>query len=136
MRAINYIRILSVYYSMDSNIENIDHQSLQDVLDGDLNSEFISFEDLYEAINEQKIKESIFKTRQIKTKEKTISFVYLNIMKVLDNDQIQGVPISKNFLTNVKFNTKANLHHSHITGEIYGYTHGFCNRKVREIRAR
>ena len=136
MRAINYIRILSVYYSMDSNIENIDHQSLQDVVDGDLNSEFISFEDLYEAINEQKIKESIFKTRQIKTKEKTISFVYLNIMKILDNDQIQGVPISKNFLTNVKFNTKANLHHSHITGERYGYTHGFCNRKVREIRAR
>ena len=136
MRAINYIRLLSKYYSMDSNIENIDHQSLQDILDGDLNSEFILFEDLYEAINKQKMKESIFKTRQIKTKENTISFVYLNIMKILDNDQIQGVPISKKILTNVKFNTKPNLHHSHITGEIYGYTHGFCNRKVREIRAR
>ena len=77
MRAINYIRLLSEYYSMDSNIENIDHQSLQDILDGDLNSEFILFEDLYEAINEQKMKESIFKIRQIKTKENTISFVYL-----------------------------------------------------------
>ena len=24
------------------------------------------------------------------------------------------------------------IHHSHITGEIIGYAHGFCNRKVRE----
>ena len=27
---------------------------------------------------------------------------------------------------------KRHLHHSHITGEIEGYVHVFCNRKVRE----
>ena len=29
-------------------------------------------------------------------------------------------------------NTKTHLHHSHITGEIIGHTHDFCNWKVRE----
>ena len=24
------------------------------------------------------------------------------------------------------------IHHSHVTGEIQGYTHTFCNEKVRE----
>ena len=27
---------------------------------------------------------------------------------------------------------KIHLHHSHVTGEIFGYSHGFCNWKVRE----
>ena len=56
-------------------------------------------------------------------------------MKIPGNDQIEGVSISSDFLTDVKnilFTTKSNLHHSHITGETFGYTHGFCNKKVRE----
>ena len=28
--------------------------------------------------------------------------------------------------------TKVNLHHSHVTKEIYSYAHDFCNQKVRE----
>ena len=35
-------------------------------------------------------------------------------MKIPSNDQLEGVPISRNFLTNGKnilFNTKPNLHH-------------------------
>ena len=27
---------------------------------------------------------------------------------------------------------KIHLHHSHVTGKIYGYAHDFCNMKVRE----
>ena len=95
----------------------------------------MSFEDVYEAINEHKVKESVYKNKQVKTVEKTISFVYLNLMKIPSNDQLEGVPICSNVLTNVKnllFNTKPNLHHSHIAGEIFLYAHGFCNRKVKE----
>ena len=29
-------------------------------------------------------------------------------------------------------NVKIHLHHSHVTGENYGYAHDFCNMKVRE----
>lgn len=56
-------------------------------------------------------------------------------MKFPNNDQIEGMSISGNFLTDFKsklFSTKLNLQHSHITGEIFGYAHDFCNRKVRE----
>ena len=26
------------------------------------------------------------------------------------------------------------IHHSHVTGEIIGYAHNFCNKKVRETQ--
>ena len=29
-------------------------------------------------------------------------------------------------------NCKIHLHHSHVTGKIFGYVHDFCNLKVRE----
>ena len=29
-------------------------------------------------------------------------------------------------------NVKVHLHHSHVTGEVIGYVHDFCNLKVRE----
>ena len=29
-------------------------------------------------------------------------------------------------------NVKIDLHHSHVTGKIYGYAHDFCNWKGRE----
>ena len=32
--------------------------------------------------------------------------------------------------------SKIHLHHSHVTGEIIGYTHDFCNQTVRESKAK
>ena len=42
---------------------------------------------------------------------------------------------SKKFFNHVHNQTtqKIHLHHSHITGEIIGYTHDFCNKKVIEL---
>ena len=31
-------------------------------------------------------------------------------------------------------NVKVHLHHSHVTGEVIGYAHDFCNLKVREYK--
>ena len=135
IRLTNCVRLLCICYAMDSDIEHIDHDCLEYFLIVDLNDEFSSFEEVYEAINEQEIKKSTIKPKESARLEKIISFVYFNIMKIPNKDQINGLPISSNFSTNIKnilFNTKVNLHHSHITGEIIGYAHGFCNRKVRE----
>ena len=135
IRLTNCVRLLCICYAMDSDIEHIDHDCLEYFLIVDLNDEFSSFEEVYEAINEQEIKKSTIKPKESARLEKIISFVYFSIMKIPNKDQINGLPISSNFSTNIKnilFNTKVNLHHSHITGEIIGYAHGFCNRKVRE----
>ena len=37
-----------------------------------------------------------------------------------------------NFFKNKIINVKIHLHHSHVTGKIYGYMHDFCNMEVRE----
>ena len=65
---------------------------------------------------------------------KIIPFTYLNIMKMPKNEQIEGLPLFANFSKNVLnvLYDKHVLHHSHITGAIIGYAHGFCNRNVRE----
>ena len=41
---------------------------------------------------------------------------------------------TKGFLINLYkvLNARVHLHHSHVTGEIYGYVHDFCNWQVRE----
>ena len=41
---------------------------------------------------------------------------------------------TKSFLINFYkvLNAKVHIHHSHVTGEIFGYAHDFCNWKVRE----
>ena len=67
---------------MESDIENIDHDCLEYFLREDLREKFNSFEELYEAINEQKIKKNVFKNKEFARLEKIISFIYLNIMKI------------------------------------------------------
>ena len=55
-------------------------------------------------------------------------------MKFPKNTFVTDGIFSNNFLENVR-NTVFNrgvIHHSHITGEIVGYAHSFCNQKVRE----
>ena len=56
------------------------------------------------------------------------------MVKFPQNDFDEDVLISCNFLQNITniLYDKHVIHHSHITGEITGYAHGFCNRKVRE----
>ena len=57
-------------------------------------------------------------------------------MKMPINKQIEGLPVSTNFFKNVinMLYDKHVLHSLHITGEIIGYTQGFCNRKQKKIK--
>ena len=50
------------------------------------------------------------------------------------NTKVKGIPISKKIIANtiaLLKNTHC-IHHSHVTGNILGYAHTFCNEKVRE----
>ena len=63
-----------------------------------------------------------------------VGFVYSRVMNFMENDNVKGPIISSNVLSNVDclVHGKTVLYHSHITGDVIGYTHSFCNLKVRE----
>ena len=46
--------------------------------------------------------------------------------------------MSKNFIGNIKgiLNNKINSHHLHISNEVIGYAHSFCNERVRENKTK
>ena len=95
--------------------------------------EIENFENLKEAISEVKIKS---KTKISKNNLQIYAFFYKEIMKFPST-----FFESEAFTTNDLFemvhkllNVKIHLHHSHITGEIKGYSHDFCNWIVKENR--
>ena len=64
-----------------------------------------------------------------------IAFLYSNLISFCITDKVKGIPISKKFISNIKsiLNDTKCVHHSHITGNIYGYAHTFCNEKEKII---
>ena len=94
-------------------------------------------EDIIELINELKIVQknetgtSTYKNQKF---YKLVGFVHERLIGFLPTDDIKGAVMSENFLSNV-YNLILGItviHHSHITGEVIGQAHSFCNLKVRE----
>ena len=67
-----------------------------------------------------------------------LTFIYSKLIKFESTGKIKGVPMSKNFIDNVKgiLNNKINIHHLHISNEVISYTHRFCNTRVRETKTK
>ena len=65
---------------------------------------------------------------------KVYAYVYKELFIFPSRDiEYETITTNKFFLhTHQMIKGKAHLHHSHITGEIIGYTHDFCNTKVIE----
>ena len=94
-------------------------------------------EDIIELINELKIVQKNERgTSRYKNQKfyKLVGFVHEHVMGFLPTDDINGVVMSENFLSNVYnlIHGITVIHHSHITGEVIGQAHSFCNLKVRE----
>ena len=63
--------------------------------------------------------------------DKVTVFLYSKMIRFCETDKFNGTPISKRFVENL-LEIKNVIHHSHVTGEIIGYAHYYCNEKVRE----
>ena len=63
--------------------------------------------------------------------DEIITFIYSSLIKLEETKKVKGISVSKNFIQNIKgiMNNKTHIHHSHITGEIIGYSHSYCNQK-------
>ena len=57
-------------------------------------------------------------------------------MNLRQTEKIKETIVSEKFVDNVKglLYNKTNIHHSYITGNIIGYSHSYCNFKVRQNR--
>ena len=63
-----------------------------------------------------------------------MAFLYSNMISFCRTDKVRGIPLSKKFISGISHimeNTHC-IHHLHISGEILGYAHMFCDEKVRE----
>ena len=93
--------------------------------------------DIIELINEFKIVQNNERETS-KNKDpkfhKIVRFAYECAVGFLPTDNLKGAVMSENFLTNVDLIIHGTnvVHYSHITDEVIGYTHSFCNKKVRE----
>ena len=106
-------------------------EKLENFMRDDLNDVFSHLGELKEAIDEVKVVKKFDKSPYI---DKITCFIYSAVMDFCKTDKINGIPISEKFVDNVKgisYN-KTHIHHSHITGDIIGYAHSYCNFKVRE----
>ena len=109
-----------------------------------VHEEFIDFINLHfdEIENFEELKELISNVK-VKTRSKIpkfelqiYAFFYKEIMK-FPNTLFESDAFTTNDLfdfVHKLINVKIHLHHSHITGEIKGYSHDFCNWVVKENR--
>ena len=96
-------------------------------------SDFDMFEQIKEEIETIEVK-GYSNTKIPKFNLKLYAFVYEKIMKFpFSKFQCETVTTTNLFLSVHKIiNAKTHLHHSHVTGQIKGYAHDFCNLTVRE----
>ena len=106
-------------------------EKFEDFMRYDLNDVYSHLSEMKEAIDELKIVKKIDKFAYI---GKKIFFIYSSIVDFCQTDKVRGIPIFEKFIENVKgiLYNKTHVHHSHITGDIIGYSHSQCNFRVRE----
>ena len=98
----------------------------------DLENVYTNLSELKEHIDHIAIPKKLF--TKIRFVDKTIAFIYSTLVKFCKTNKIKGVPMSKNIIENLKgiMNNRTHVHHPHIIREVIGYTHSYCNQKVRE----
>ena len=91
-------------------------------------------EEIKKRIQNINIRENKRAEKEVIYKEKVIAYLYTTSFNFLKTDKVNNPPISQNFLSNMTAILRHQncVHHSHVTGEIIGYAHTFCNEKVRE----
>ena len=97
--------------------------------------EFSTFDQIKEDIANVEVK-GYTRSKIPHFKLQLYAFVYDKIMKFPFTNFECNTLTTVNFFVSVHriINVKVHLHHSHVTGQIKGYAHDFCNWTVRENR--
>ena len=123
------IELQSVYH-----FSEIQNEALQDILYKYFDAYGYDVPDLIESIKKFKV-DHHSRFRMSKYSIQLYSFFYDAIMNFPTSkfDEIKTVS-TNGFIINLYrvINFKVHIHHSHVTGQIIGYSHDFCNWKIRE----
>ena len=131
-RFLGTIILLKKYFNRLTTLNNDDDQQiLKEFFTLGLNDEFEDICELRDSIDDFNVIKKFGKYDYI---DEIIGLVYSNIMKFKKTENIKGLVLSFTFIDNVKglIDNQNVIHHSHIIGEFIGYTHSFCNLKVKE----
>ena len=104
----------------------------------DFNDQYSTLREMEDDINHIALPKKLFFENKFNFSDKIISFIDSTLMKFVRTNKVKGVPLSKTFIENLKgiIKNKVHVHHSHVTGEVIGYTHSYCNLKVRENKSK
>ena len=91
--------------------------------------------DLREEIDHISVPKKKFSSKKVLFSEKLIAFLYSIMIKFCETSKVKGIPMSQKFLENIGAIMENNtcINHSHVTGEIKGYAHSFCDEKKGKI---
>ena len=119
-------------HSDTSDIEDFDYKTKMFLQDNYFD---YSLGELRKHIEEVEVK-NLVKVKIRKFSLQLYAFVYDNLIQFPVSDVSFDTITTNNFFRNVHrlLKVKVHLHHSHVTGKIYGYVHDFCNWQVREIK--
>ena len=129
-------RLLEIIPIVESALEDdIASTEFENFLLEDLNNLYLTGEELKEATDNVVIPKKFAK---IDFTDKIIAFIYSTIIEFAETDKMKGFPVSKKLIGNLKgiINNRTHMHHSHMSGEIIGYAHSYCNYKVGENKTK
>ena len=97
----------------------------------DLDTCYPTLQDLREEINQILIPERKFNSKKALFSQKLVAFLYSNMVSFCETGKVRGIPLSQKFIENIVVIMEDTycIHHLHVTGEINGYAHTFCNKK-------
>ena len=128
---------LCVKYNRNSSTENLQEAKIINFM---TNAQVGDFQTLFQEIADMKIKginlERKNKTDQFRSfRIKTVLFSYREIFDFPGDKGEISLFVSKNFVSSIINLLYCDIwvHHSHVSGNIHGYVHDFCNLKVREL---
>ena len=107
---------------------------MRDFLLEDSNNCYSTLQDLREEINHISIPKKKFASKKTLFSKKLTAFLYSSMVSFCKTNEVKGIPLFQKFIENIIVimdNTRC-IHHLHITGEIMGCVHSFCNEKPRE----
>ena len=130
-KMLRIVDLLKTNYLKESDVEDISDDCM-----GEFVHEIYidSFEEIFLEIENMEIRNMKWENIKDLKLNKIISFVYLSLMDFPNNKfEIKTVP-AKEFFCSVRGLTYGAyvIHHSHVSGQIIGYAHDFCNKKIRK----